>query len=260
MNFFGANVFLIVMFHTLVVSGDTLFNVGDSTTLQSQEHLAAELTEYEVHNSVLNAADTWRTVSGIQDWMNDPDNDAATPAPGMYDVIRWNNGIWDAQPIGHESRHTAAAEFEGNIVAIVNAMKMHSPNAKIIFSTTPAFEYSRTLTDPTVTTADIDLFNSRLDEFRQIAFNTLPQLGVTIDDSYLYYQNNSPSDFGLTASRDTTGDGWKWDGVHLDHNYRQHEGIRTANAIRALAVPEPAHGIIFALGCFVAAIKRPKRV
>jgi hypothetical protein len=67
-----------------------IFNFGDSTTLQSAADFDAALSTHNVTSSTVNARDTTATVNNVASWLT-------TPEP--FDVIRWNNGYWDAQPL-----------------------------------------------------------------------------------------------------------------------------------------------------------------
>lgn len=223
----------------------TVFNVGDSVTLQSQTYLKELIPG--VITSRQNALDSFFTAENIVDWMNAPYANGDN-FDGEYDIVRWNNGIWDALP--HEltsERSTSAADFATNLKNIVQRIRSHSPDAKIIFSTSPLMDYIDFGDDEPphnwLATAN---YNSHLEIYRDVALETLPELGVLVDDKFAFYQEHRPSDFGLVPSHHWTGEHWRFDRIHFDSAFREFEAEQTAAAILR-TVPEP-NGILMIVG------------
>jgi lysophospholipase L1-like esterase len=225
-------------------TGDAIFVVGDSITLQSADGLEAAMAGHSVVVHDTNGRDTFHTAANIQAWM-----EAASSEE--FDVVRWNNGIWDAQPLaGIGGIVTTDAEFEANIRSIVNEIRSHSANAEIIYSTSPVIDDNRLTLDPPPATGllDIDDYNASLRSYRDIALAVLPGLGVHVDDKFAFYRDNAPSGFGLLPEHENTGTYWHWDGVHFDKAYRDFEGQQTAAAILSvIPVPEPSPALCLGL-------------
>lgn len=251
-----------VLFVAAPTRGDLVFVGGDSTTLQSGRYLDAR-SPHDIELSVRNARDTFWTIRHLATWLDDPDNDPVTAPPGPYDAIRLNNGIWDSQPLPITGAHiTTADEFAENLIKIVGIARDHSPDALIIWGTTPRIDQNRLWIDPPPRTGllDIDDYNAALVSYRQVAFDVLPPLGVVIDDGYGYYEDHLPADFGLSPAHPDTSVFWHFDGIHFDHAYRIHETDRMIAAIAAVLddrrlVPEPSGFWLTAIGLGFIAVR-----
>lgn len=219
-----------------------IFVGGDSTTFQADS--IPSFSKNNVFCSVLSGRDTFHTVKKLEEFLVDPLN-VGPPTPGLWDVIRFNCGVWDCQPLDATDNHiTTADEFRNNLKQIIAIMRGHSPRAKLVWSISPLIGANRLTLDPPPATGllDIDVYNAALMEYRSIALSDLPAIGVIVDDACAYYHNNTPADFGLTPDHENTGSYWRWDGIHWDVNYRAHESERIANVIDAAADTIPKDG------------------
>jgi len=249
-----------VFFVTLMVSNAqiSVLNFGDSLTLQSADDLVSQLgPDYDLHSLTSNARNSANGVANINSWLNDPDSNPSTDHPTSWDIVRFNHGIWDALPTGNTGI-TSTSEYIDNLSSIVSAIQLHSPNAQIIFSTSPLVDPNRVTLDPLPATSDYAAYNISLTNFRNaVLASSLPSIpNVTIDDKFLFYSTNSPSDFPSlpSPSRSNTGVYWHWDGVHFDNSYRNFEALQTSNAIRAVSIPEPSSLLFLgasSLGIFI---------
>lgn len=251
---------ILLVLASSIANAAEVFVAGDSTTMQATTYLHL-YSQNTIHRSVRNARDSAWSATHILTWMDDPDDNPTTPSPGPYDVIRFDVGIWDAQPLpltGGEI--TTAEDFETNILSILDQMRQHSPDANIIWGTSHRIDANRLTLDPPPGTGllEIDEYNQALSVYQNVILDTLPQLGVAVDDTYDYFLRHSPEEFNLYPPyHENTGCFWNWDGVHWDKNYRVFVGQRMASFIddvakNAQSVPEPSGFVLLIVAASIA--------
>jgi len=219
------------------VGAPTVLNFGDSLTLESNDDLAALLDpQVDLYNVLENAEESANGLQNINSWLTDPDGNPSTVAPAKWDLVRFNLGIHDAVPFTWTGNQiTDPTDYINNITGIISAIRAHSPNATIVFSTSPLLDPNRTTLNPPPPTGlvDYETYNAAITSYRQTVLSTLPGLGVVIDDKYEFYSEYSPSDFSSLPSptHPNTGAYWHWDGMHFDPSYRAFEAEQTASVI-----------------------------
>jgi len=218
----------------------SVLNFGDSLTLESNNELATILfPDVDLHNVLASAEQSANGLQEISSWLSDPDGNPSTPTPASWDLVRFNHGIHDAVPFTWTgSQVTSATDYINNITSIVSAIRAHSPNAVIVFSTSPLIDPNRATLDPPPFTGLVDYvtYNTALTSYREVLLSTLPDMGVVVDDKYAFYSEYSPSDFPSlpTPDHQNTRAYWHWDGMHFDQSYRAFEAEQTASVILSL--------------------------
>ncbi len=94
-----------------------------------------------------------------------------------FDLVYWNNGLWDVARIYEEDVLTTLEQYEQYIVRIYKLLRKLCPNAHIIFATTTSVVEHR---------YDINFSrkNDDIKRYNDMAKKTIIELGGEVDDLY----------------------------------------------------------------------------
>jgi sulfur transfer complex TusBCD TusB component (DsrH family) len=142
--------------------------IGDSISLGYTPYVANLLkSSHTVTHAPGNSRSSGYTLANVDSWTTQ-----------CYDVILWNNGIWDTS--SHPDYACSLAQYEANLIAIANKLKLKAPKVKFL-TTTRLFPNGYN-------------YPELVDQFNQIAWRVLPPLGVEVYDFHAVSLTFEPYD------------------------------------------------------------------
>ncbi len=147
-----------------LVKNSKVLIIGDSISLGYTPYVQGALVgQYKVEHSPDNSRNSTNTLENLDSWLAEM---------GQYEIITWNNGMWDCKNFGAEPQDlkTTPEQYESNLIAI--AQKLKATGSRIIFFTTTY------IPDPQDGLLDKGYEN----QLNEIAKRVLPPLGVTVYD------------------------------------------------------------------------------
>ena len=145
--------------------------LGDSIRMNYQDEVKKLLDgDAEVYSPVENCRFAKYTLWCLGEWLY--------LGGGKFDVIHWNNGIWDTYTLNNsDESFTNIDEYLRDMIKIYEVLR--KTGAKIIFATTTAVKSNL-----------INTNNNRIEYYNSCLVSLLKAKNVNINDLYTVVKNN----------------------------------------------------------------------